>query len=88
MPLFDKNARHHHGNTAIGNVLLKLSMADYGIVRTHTGGDKPSLQLDRPYLGTDALERKTTDHGGKLFGSCELDGCRLYWAIANEAEAA
>jgi hypothetical protein len=86
--MFHENARHHHGNTAIGNVILRLSNADYGIVGTHTGGERPSIQLDRPYLGIDALDRKTTDHGGKLFGSCELDGCRLYWAIPVEAGAA
>jgi hypothetical protein len=89
MPLFAENARHQRGNLAIGRATMKLSMADYLVVHTATGkGEKPSIQIDRAYEGPNAENYKTTDHAGKIFGSCDLHDCRVYWEVRNANEDA
>lgn len=82
MPTFRENANAAHDVNAIRIAVIKLSMADYQVIR-FTGGTRPSIQVDKPFAGGDT-ETAITKHAEKTFGSCEYYGCRVYWELPQE----
>jgi hypothetical protein len=72
------NAHHLVANKAIWIASINLGLGDYKVLKTNTGKDGGSIEIDRPYEGVDP---KISQVAEKTYGSIELYGCRVYWRI-------
>jgi hypothetical protein len=75
---FSANAHHLKCNQAIWIATMRLAIDNYRVIRTVTGKNGASIELDRPYEG---VEHTITQVADKTIGSCIQFGCRLFWSV-------